>query len=121
MLPSYIKLPCVEIVNDKLTNISQKESASNPVSFVAIKQQQQKKKTNRKATTTTMVKTIALKQMRLWMRQGLYNFSLPFLSIFVVGVVILQVFLILFDTSNITAASFYTIDCNKHFYAIVNL
>ena len=43
MLPSYIKLPCVEIVNDKLTNISQKESASNPVSFVAIKQQQQKK------------------------------------------------------------------------------
>ena len=49
MLPSYIKLPCVEIVNDKLTNISQKESASNPVSFVAIKQQQQKKTNKQKS------------------------------------------------------------------------
>ena len=48
-----MKLHCVKIVNDKLTNIIQKESASNTVSFAPIKQKKknktkQSKKKNKK-------------------------------------------------------------------------
>ena len=38
----------MKIVNDKLTNISQKESASNTVSLAGIKQQQQEKNKHKK-------------------------------------------------------------------------
>ena len=102
-LSFYMKLQCVKIVNDKLTNIIQKESASNTVSFGAIKQKkkkQNKTKQNKikKETTgkTTTIKTIVLKQMRLLFRQDLSTFSWSFLSKFVEGVVILYVILLLF-------------------------
>ena len=97
-----MKFQCVKIVNDKLTNISQKESASNTVYLATIKQtnktkqqqQQQHKKTKQKketTATTTTVKTIVLKQMRLLFRQGLSTFSWLFRSRFVEGATILYV------------------------------
>ena len=100
-----MKFQCVKIVNDKLTNIRQKESASNTVSLAAIKQtnklkqqqqqqqQQHKKNKTKKETmaTTTTVKTILLKQMRLLFRQGLSTFSWLFRSRFVEGATILYV------------------------------
>ena len=56
-----MKLQCVKIVNDKLTNIIQKESASNTVSFAAIKQ---KKKTKTKQSKTKQKKKQREKQPR---------------------------------------------------------
>ena len=122
-LSSYINWQCVKIVNDKSTNISQKETASNTVSLAAMKSnsnRNKKKKTNKTTTTTTTVKTVVLKQIHLLFRQGLSTFCWPSLSRFVEGIVTFYVFSLLFGTWSITAASFYTINFNKPFYAMIN-